>query len=393
MGAKYVAGLPDVGAGLGVFIPGYISFAEDLLAVTDASVASWVTLVTDSERPAFEARAAQAATRIDPTGAYLAEVQRRGIGQRSNLSSSGGINRITRREPQPLYSVVWANAPRGLARGEQYWLWDGLSDALRRPTLLKVIETSRPAMTDLTDFTLADPPGAVNPSAVIYAPAWVERQDTYRVGQGLPQVSNASAPATTMAPAPLPADSVPAGANISYSRAISVIAFHWDAVLGGALPRFIDSIVAVLHSPTGKEFTFSVSGRTVHHVGPGNHHEELCGGHAWMARRLNVTVAGSPWAITLFPTEALQKQYVTGKPRNIALGIAATILATALLFGYYELYDRRRAARVHARLLAYVHQLEAMQRALAAGYAREAEAKARVLAEEASSRQKDQVRS
>ena len=109
-----------------------------------------------------------------------------------------------------------------------------------------------------------------------------------------------------------------------------------------------------------------------------------------MARRLNVTVAGSQWAITLYPTAALEKQYVTGKPRNIALGIAATVLATALLFAYYELFERRRAARVHARLLAYVHQLEAMQRALAAGYAREAEARARVLVEEASSRTKDQ---
>ena len=45
---------------------------------------------------------------------------------------------------------------------------------------------------------------------------------------------------------------------------------------------------------------------------------------------------------------------------------------------------------MHARLLAYVPQLEAMQRALADGCARGAEARARVLAEEASSRQKDQ---
>ena len=86
MAAKYVASLPDAGVGLGAFIPGFTSFGEDLLAVTGGSLISWNTLVTDAERPAFEARAAEAARRIDPTGAYLAEVQRRGIGQRSNAS-------------------------------------------------------------------------------------------------------------------------------------------------------------------------------------------------------------------------------------------------------------------------------------------------------------------
>lgn len=72
-GAKYLAGLPDVGFGLGAFVPGFVSFGEDLLAVTNASLSSWVTLVTNAERPAFERRAAETAQRIDPTGAYLAE--------------------------------------------------------------------------------------------------------------------------------------------------------------------------------------------------------------------------------------------------------------------------------------------------------------------------------
>jgi signal transduction histidine kinase len=179
-------------------------------------------------------------------------------------------------------------------------------------------------------------------------------------------------------------------ANITYSRACSAVAFHWSAVLGGSLPRFIDGIVAVLHSPEGRMFTFSVSGRSVKTVGHGDLHRGLSGNLASLGRRLNVTAAGSEWSLTLYPTEALQRQYMTSKPRNNALGIGATMLATALLFIYYELFDRRRTARVHARLLAYVHQLEAMQRALADGCAREAEAKARVLAEEASSRQKDQ---
>lgn len=96
--------------------------------------------------------------------------------------------------------------------------------------------------------------------------------------------------------------------------------------------------------------------------------------------------------LTLYPTDELKRQYITSKPRNSALGIAAAVLATTLLFGWYELYERRRTARVHSRLLAYVSQLETVKRALADGCTREAEAQARVLAEEASSRQKDQAR-
>jgi hypothetical protein len=81
-------------------------------------------------------------------------------------------------------------------------------------------------------------------------------------------------------------------------------------------------------------------------------------------------------------------QYVTSKPRDNALGIAAAVLACALLFGcaqceaphsrrslalashfhdltsvhvhrrWYEYFDRKRAGRINTRLLAYVRRLE-----------------------------------
>jgi signal transduction histidine kinase len=111
---------------------------------------------------------------------------------------------------------------------------------------------------------------------------------------------------------------------------------------------------------------------------------------------------------------------VSNKPRDNAVGIAAAIVACALLFGWYEFFDRRRSQRMNARLVAYVRQLEQvrpacwlapplalmtappphgaavprvraqMKRELQEGCAREAQAQARVLAEETSSRQKDQ---
>jgi hypothetical protein len=77
----------------------------------------------------------------------------------------------------------------------------------------------------------------------------------------------------------------------------------------------------------------------------------------------------------------LRDRYVTHKPRDNALGIAAAVLACALLFGcvrcsfvhdatrslsapltqphsWYEFFDRRRSMRINQRLMAYVRQLE-----------------------------------
>ena len=319
MAAKYIAGLPDRGTGLGLYITGFQSFSDDVLQVTDASVATWLTLVLDEERPAFELRAQEAASRIDPTGAFLREVQTRGIGQRGNASAVGGINNFVRRDQAPFYVAAWANTPRNITRGEQTFLFDAYSDPMRKVALDRMLASSQPAMTDLSDFTFADPPGTIHPSSVIFAPAWTERDDAY----GLTE-PNASAPINA------------SDANITYHRACSAVAFHWSAVLGGSLPRFIDSIVAVLQSPEGRVFTFSVSGRSVETVGFGDLHQTLSGKRmSHLGQRLNVTAAGSEWALTLYPTDELRRQYMTSKPRNNALGIAATMLATALLFIYY----------------------------------------------------------
>ena len=155
-----------------------------------------------------------------PYSLRFRRVERRGIGQRSNQSLVGGINYLVRRPEQPLYAAVWANAPRSLARAEQFFLYDGLSDSVRRTALLKVLETSQPAITDMTNYNFADPPGAVNPSAVIFAPAW-GNHSTYSVGLGSLLLN------TTTAPALAGASCVPAADNITSSRAISVLAFHW----------------------------------------------------------------------------------------------------------------------------------------------------------------------
>ena len=149
--------------------------------------------------------------------------------------------------------------------------------------------------------------------------------------------------------------------------------------------------MAVLRSPTGVEYTFKVSGREVRGVGSGDQSAQLVGRELVpRGRRIAVTAAGSTWQLELYPTPQLRANYLSAKPRNNAMGISAAVFACALLFFWYEFYDRQRAAAVNARLLAYVRELEAMKRELEEGIAREAEAQATILAAKASAKEKDQ---
>jgi hypothetical protein len=73
MGAKFISSIPLPVDGGAVNIPGFQAFGEDLINVTRASAAMWLTLVTDAQRPAFEAAALAAAARIDPSGALASQ--------------------------------------------------------------------------------------------------------------------------------------------------------------------------------------------------------------------------------------------------------------------------------------------------------------------------------
>jgi hypothetical protein len=138
MGAKYIASLPDVGAGRGVFIPGFQALAEDLLNVSNAQVGTWLMLVTDAQRPAFEAAAAQAATRLDPSGELEQQVLSDGI-RVSVPGGQGAVSGYMRAPPAPLYVAAWANAPRSVPRLENYFLFDAFSEPVRRAALQRVL--------------------------------------------------------------------------------------------------------------------------------------------------------------------------------------------------------------------------------------------------------------
>jgi hypothetical protein len=316
MGAKYISSLPDVGRGRGAHIPGFRVLGEDLQNVSGATLSAWIMLVTDAQRPAFEAAAAEVAAVLDPSGALQAQVLAQGI--RTGVISGSRLEApaFERAPRAPLYAAVWAYAPRSLPHRD-YYLFNPYSEPLRRAAMDVVLATGGPAMTDLAPYTFGDKLASTTPSSVVFAPAWPDNAANVSYGVGV-SVSEQPSEAT----------------NASLGRAICSTSFNWNTVLSQALPTFIDSLVALLRSPSGVEYTFHVAGREVRGVGGGDRHAALVGrGLARLGKRVNVTAAGATWSVTLYPTSQLRANYLTSKPRDNALGISAAVLACAMLFG------------------------------------------------------------
>jgi hypothetical protein len=320
MGAKYISSLPDVDRGLGVHIPGFQAFGEDLQNVSGATLSAWIMLVTDAQRDAFEAAAADAAARLDPSGALAAQVRATGIRTGVISASALAAPAFTRAPRAPLYAAVWGYAPRTTPPLADYFLFNPYAEPLRRAAMDAVMATGAPAMTDLAPYTFGDELASATPSSVVFAPAWVDAGANSTYGVGVSASAAADDNATSSA---------------SLGRAICSTSFHWETLLSSALPAFIDSLVAVLRSPGGVQHTFQVEGRSVRGVGGGDRHAGLLGGAGMAARgrQFNVTAAGATWGVTVYPTRQLRDNYLTSKPRDNALGIAAAVLACALLFG------------------------------------------------------------
>jgi hypothetical protein len=88
-------------------------------------------------------------------------------------------------------------------------------------------------------------------------------------------------------------------------------------MLEQTLPRFIDGIVAVLTSPSGVQHTFSVSGREVSNIGPGDQHAALVDGLQAHARRLVVTAADTTWTVTLYPTRRVRRRAAAAQTSSV----------------------------------------------------------------------------
>ena len=247
-------------------------------------------------------------------------------------------------------------------------------------------------MTGIVPGLTRDPPSSLpEPSSVIFAPAWV-----------YPMNSNGSAP---------------------LGRSVCAMGYHWKVVLADSLPESLLSSVVVVLRGDAAAYTFRWGDGALKYIGPGDRASALVPSARLRrhARSFSANASGMVFGVTLYPTAELEQQYVTMKPRNNALVVIAASLACVLLFGcalsasassavrsdflqnfthlaylrarsVYELFIRRHATLINAQLRANLCRLEQMQQDVEAGCAREAQARARLLAEEACTRQKDQVR-
>ena len=252
-------------------------FAVDLQNITRTSEFARLELVNETQRPAFEAAAVDAAQLLDASGALAARVRSSGIrafAADANLSAMPPPSALVLAPPAPLYAVVWNSAPQ--RSKSELFLLDALSEPMRRDALQRVIATGALAMTEPTTFTYADQPGTATPSAVIFAPA----QSQLNANRTYAPLNAAAA-----------------------GDAICGVSFHFDAVLRDALPSFVTAIVAVLRSPRGAEFTFRIWGGAVFGIEPGDESSHLASRFAHLRRQADVYAADSTWRLTLYPTE------------------------------------------------------------------------------------------
>jgi hypothetical protein len=180
----------------------------------------------------------------------------------------------------------------------------------------RVLATNASAMTPIVAGLTRDILSAQTPpSSVVFSPAWLDYESNYGVGLELQERNTTG-------------------------RAMCAMGFHWSTVLEDALPRTIVSAVVVLQGPDGASHTFRWDDGVVADAGGGDRHAMLVTKRELQqrARTITVVAAGQNWTVTLFATPALEKHYITARPRNTALAVVAASIACVLLFGY----DARR---------------------------------------------------
>ena len=304
MGAKFIATLPDASGGGGTFEPGFQAFGEDLLTITQSESLNWAVVVADEQRAAFEASAVRAAQVEDPSGALAAQAT---LGIRELNASTGQFHAAAR---APLYVVRWLTSPRSDPTLQINRLQNLYSDAFRGPPLERALRTNQTVMTPLAPGLFKDrtTKNQSPPSSLVFAPTWVYTNGS---SYGVPHAASGN----------------------GTGRAFCSNGFHWTDVLARSVPQSISSALIVLLGPDNGTHTFVWDGSAVSDGGDGDRNVGL------LPRRLHRRsyaftshVTGSDWHVTLYPTPALERQFVSNAPRNTALAVIAASLACVLLF-------------------------------------------------------------
>ena len=263
------------------------------------------------------------------------------------------------------YAVLWAHLPWAL----RFQNVLAVERATRVAVVNATIRTGLPAVSGLLPHLCSDAMDDDMPGSVVYVPVWTQPQPA--------EVRNTTT-ARLMA---------------SLQHTFFTYGLHWNRLLEDALAHRITGVVVVLHAPGAtadappREYTFAAGmDGTFAPIGAGDVSTALVASPLRSyARGIELSVPGGlgAWRCTIYPTEALYGLYVTTAPRTGGAAVGGALAACTLLFLFYEMVVRRRAARLTAQLRGNLDAVNRMQQQVEAGYRREAQAQARLLAEEA----------
>ena len=370
MGALLLSTLATSGTGSIDDVLRWRSFTKSLLQLSGSTCAAWTYVVKGADRPAFEAAAASRTA--------FASLAPPGI-----LNNSDSILfPLPLASPAPLHAVRWAVWPKN-NESDQLLMSDALTRESVADNYKRVIEDSKAYMdtqlvtplvrcsrscglSDTTDaasqYACSPDIEKTSPSSSVLAPSWVYVNGTERT--------------------------VPvSGPSDDNGNSMMSLSFQWLHLLSNDLRGVsLDGVHVVLTSPSGQEHAFQISGDSKQHsldLGPVNRHavgdmpqeKAVLAKHA---RSITATVGPDVWRMELTPTRELFATYVTNKPRNTALVVSFIVLLCLVAFNIYQWLVKRRAASLASLLDLNLKKLNTAQ--------------AHVLAERATSAQKDQVR-
>lgn len=233
--------------------------------------------------------------------------------------------------PRDFYVANLQPGPVGPeTRNEDSMLYDVYSEEWRRLAMDGAIATG---LAFSSDFVQLVPDGPMvdgkitRASSLIFAPVY---HDAVFPGS----------------PPPDPARGFPAGPGGRAVVGFASCFFSWDALFADLLPHFITGIDVVMNTSRGNLFTFSVDGGRVRNVGEGALHRP-----GWMdgfARSFSLAVnppyAGVPgnWTATVYPTDALLAEYLTDRPRDVAIAAGGLILLVVFLTFCFDQFSTRQ---------------------------------------------------
>ena len=358
MGAKLMAALPALGSDAEVD-SSFQSIFPDLLSATHGEFVGWSLAVPPSALAAVNAAAAVVSANDSSTRHEVWEL---------SPGAPGGV--AAPPAPANAYAVLWAHLPWKL----RFQNVLAMERATRVAVINAAIRSGQPVVSGMLPYLCSDAMDDDMPGSVVYVPVWTQPQ---------PAAMRNTTTARLMA---------------SLQHTFCTYGFHWNRLLQDALAHRVTGVAVVLRAPAATadspphDYTFAAGmDGTFQAIGAGDVSTALV---APPLRRYARDVAlrmpgGAAWRCTVYPTEALHGLYVTSAPRTGGAAVGGALAACTLLFLFYEVVVRRRAARLTSQLRSNLDACTRMQQQVEAGYRREAQAQARLLAEEAAAAQRE----